>query len=421
MDLSMIDQSIDSFSLGEYVRVISKPHNVDEYFICSSITLDLDNPGNDTYYIGRAYDKLTGRQVADLADLNAGINKSYEAAQLADGKATDALGAATSAVEDAFEALDKAQEATQKAGEAKGVAEEASQAAQGAKETADDAYNLASGMQEEVTQASQAAETARIAAEYAEAEAKRLDIEVKTADQLALDARLAALTAEARAPSTSKVWRTEPEPPYEAGDLWLLNDDGIVMICINAREASEVFDLADWRQADGLASQQALSALASSTNDRFSATTNAILSEVADTYALESDFRTVEADLRSQLVQTSEDITFVFDHTVNVTDTLNNDLSDEVLKRETFMRFSGNGIDVGREDTSAHPLTAHMDNIKIVFADTGAPVASLSTTGLHAPKVEADTSLAIGIGSWGSYLLEQMATNGNFSLRYRGA
>lgn len=59
VDLSVIDVNIEAFSLGDRVRVISKPHALDSYFVISEYTLDLINPANNTITLGKTLSKLS--------------------------------------------------------------------------------------------------------------------------------------------------------------------------------------------------------------------------------------------------------------------------------------------------------------------------------------------------------------------------
>lgn len=59
IDLHFLDKSIESFKLGEYIRVISKPHNFDNSMLCNKITYDLLNPSNDSLTLGYTYSSFT--------------------------------------------------------------------------------------------------------------------------------------------------------------------------------------------------------------------------------------------------------------------------------------------------------------------------------------------------------------------------
>lgn len=64
LDLSNLDRSLDSFEVGDMIRVVSAPHGVDEYFQLTQITEDLLNPAKSTITLGKEVASLTGSDVA---------------------------------------------------------------------------------------------------------------------------------------------------------------------------------------------------------------------------------------------------------------------------------------------------------------------------------------------------------------------
>lgn len=64
LDLSYLEKSIDSFQVGDLVRVISKPHKVDEAFLLTDRTEDLLNPDASTISLGKDLSTLTDADVA---------------------------------------------------------------------------------------------------------------------------------------------------------------------------------------------------------------------------------------------------------------------------------------------------------------------------------------------------------------------
>lgn len=64
LDLSIMDTDIDSFMVGDFVRVRSKPHGVDEDFRLTERTMDLLQPANDRIILGKDVATLTGADVA---------------------------------------------------------------------------------------------------------------------------------------------------------------------------------------------------------------------------------------------------------------------------------------------------------------------------------------------------------------------
>lgn len=78
VDMHLINPNIKPIRIGEYVRVRSKPHGLDSYFICRNIELDLNNPENSIYSFGTTYDSFTGEQNKTINALNATIRKQFE-------------------------------------------------------------------------------------------------------------------------------------------------------------------------------------------------------------------------------------------------------------------------------------------------------------------------------------------------------
>ena len=80
VDMHFVNPDIKPIRIGEYVRVRSAPHNLDSYFLCREISLDLNNPENSAYILGSTYDTLTGEQNKRAKELNSKLNKQYDSA-----------------------------------------------------------------------------------------------------------------------------------------------------------------------------------------------------------------------------------------------------------------------------------------------------------------------------------------------------
>lgn len=59
IDLSLLDHSIESFNVCDYIHVISKPHNFDSTLLCNKQTLDILKPENDSIVLGYTYSTFT--------------------------------------------------------------------------------------------------------------------------------------------------------------------------------------------------------------------------------------------------------------------------------------------------------------------------------------------------------------------------
>jgi prophage tail gpP-like protein len=86
LDLSYMDKHIDSYQVGDIVRVLSKPHEVDEAFLLTERTEDLLNPANSTITLGKTVQNLTDADVAgdnrsksELDKVSNQVQKDYTA------------------------------------------------------------------------------------------------------------------------------------------------------------------------------------------------------------------------------------------------------------------------------------------------------------------------------------------------------
>lgn len=71
IDLSLMDKSIDSFHLGDYIPIVSEPHGLNDKYLLEKHTIDLLKPDNDKITLGYFYSTFT--------DTNALANKDSSA------------------------------------------------------------------------------------------------------------------------------------------------------------------------------------------------------------------------------------------------------------------------------------------------------------------------------------------------------
>lgn len=64
IDLHFLDVDIDGIKLGYYNRVVSVPHGLDTYFLCSKMVLDLVSPDKNEYTFGAGFKGMTDKQIA---------------------------------------------------------------------------------------------------------------------------------------------------------------------------------------------------------------------------------------------------------------------------------------------------------------------------------------------------------------------
>lgn len=74
VDMHLLNSGVKPMKIGEYVKVISEPHGLNDYFLCTSISLDLENPENSVYTFGKKPETFTSsikKAVNDVADADA--------------------------------------------------------------------------------------------------------------------------------------------------------------------------------------------------------------------------------------------------------------------------------------------------------------------------------------------------------------
>ena len=92
LDLSIIDKTVDSFELGDTIKVYSRPHGLDgEEYQLTEMTLDLLNPQNDTITLGKTVASLTGSDVVTMMQASNSLNKVSGTARKAYQLNTEAM------------------------------------------------------------------------------------------------------------------------------------------------------------------------------------------------------------------------------------------------------------------------------------------------------------------------------------------
>lgn len=76
IDLHLLDRSIESYKLGDYIPARSKPHNFNEEMLCSKQTIDLLKPENDTVTLGHTYANFT-EKTSSFTNVVNSITKVY--------------------------------------------------------------------------------------------------------------------------------------------------------------------------------------------------------------------------------------------------------------------------------------------------------------------------------------------------------
>lgn len=99
IDLNMVDGDVERIKLGDSIRVISAPHGMDRYFPVTVLTIDLQNPENNTITLGTSVksgiSERTTAQDSSLVQKISAIPPQSDTLRMAIENATSLITAAT--------------------------------------------------------------------------------------------------------------------------------------------------------------------------------------------------------------------------------------------------------------------------------------------------------------------------------------
>lgn len=97
IDLHLLDRSIESFFVGDYIRVISTPHKFDSTLLCNKQSLDLLKPDNDTLTLGYTYSTFTetssktSSAISSIGSIGKNLSNLYTIVDKAQSDASTAI------------------------------------------------------------------------------------------------------------------------------------------------------------------------------------------------------------------------------------------------------------------------------------------------------------------------------------------
>ena len=185
IDLSLYMDNYDHLQVGQAVRVRSKLHDLDEYFMVSSIALDLQDPKQTEYTLGVSYDTFTGQQSSYIRSLNSGINSSLDSVTSLDQSVKDQAVQIGSVEQIANDAKDTADNAQNTANSAQQAAQDAQNSASSALDKAEAAEGAVNEIQEMIDDINSGAEQAKQDAAQAKADAQQAAAKADAASQAA--------------------------------------------------------------------------------------------------------------------------------------------------------------------------------------------------------------------------------------------
>ncbi|WP_158544577.1 phage tail protein [Eggerthella sinensis] len=385
VDLHQVDPSVERITLGSYVRATSKPHGLDEYFLCFRIPFNPGEPGGCAYTLGNTYDTLTGKQSSKLAALNGSINKTYEAMAPIDQAAKDAAKAAQAAKDRADAAqgsADAAKEAADKAkAEADKAAADAIQAAKDAleaKREADGATAKVEIVETDVTAVKQAVAAAQGAADAAGEAAGSAAAKADAANKAATDAKSEAASALADAGGAIA---TAEAAQAEAANAKADAAEARAEIAGQIKTVTDTM-AADYSRKTDLTQTEAKLV---SEIERSAA---GITSTVAETYAKKTDLTTVESGLQTQITQNAGAIESTA-KSVAKADTKANDAAEKAAAAGTAASKAQADAAAAKSNATAAQTAADAAAKNLAVAE-----ANLDTVTAHVGATEADVKAA---------------------------
>ncbi len=80
IDLSNAGVDVSSFEIGNKVKVVSKPHNIEDYYLISKLERNLLNPANDKLTLGKTFKTLTEQNKSENENIKETITVEVSAA-----------------------------------------------------------------------------------------------------------------------------------------------------------------------------------------------------------------------------------------------------------------------------------------------------------------------------------------------------
>ena len=90
VDMHLLNVDTSRIKLGDQVRVISLPHKLDKYFLCSKVVIDMVNPENTVYTFGLTFASMTYKMISQQKSTQNTTSVIRSAAKAAENSANQA-------------------------------------------------------------------------------------------------------------------------------------------------------------------------------------------------------------------------------------------------------------------------------------------------------------------------------------------
>ncbi len=136
-----------------------------------------------------------------------------------------------------------------------------------------------------------------------------------------------------------------------------------------------------------------------------------ILDTVSQIYTTQDETKALREEVSSQIQQTANEVDIRFNQAQESTQQVADDLETEITERETYIRFTPDGMELGKSDSS---LVAKLSNDKLAFVDGGKEVSYFSNSKQYITQAEITETLQLGKYAF------VLRANGNLSLVWKG-
>lgn len=387
-DLSYLDADVKSIRCGDYVRIISPPHEIDSYFQCTKIVHYLDAPEKNEYTFGRSMYSLSDASTEHTANNYASFVKIKDT--------TTAIKETTKALEQDVEVISAtADEAKAAADAAKAQAEAAEDVSNAAKETAEGAKSTADSALASANEAQNTANAARDAAGEVTEKVTGIVKDVNDAKTAADNAWKAASTAKEDA-ATAKTSAANAEKnaadAKTAADAANTKSDEAVSTATAAQSDAAEAKTNATKASETAAAAKADAAQAQKEIDSLGENLTTLSNTMKADYARKTDLTEAEASLSTKISQNAAKIETTAKK-VSVIDETANNAADLAATAKTKAEAAQTKADQATSEAAAAQTKADEASQAAQTAQSNADTAKAAAENAQSVADKAKTDL----------------------------
>lgn len=388
-DLSYLDADVKSIRCGDYVRIISPPHEIDSYFQCTKIVHYLDAPEKNEYTFGRSMYSLSDASTEHTANNYASFVKIKDT--------TTAIKETTKALEQDVEVISAtADEAKASADAAKAQAEAAEDVSNAAKETAEGAKSTADSALASANEAQNTANAARDAAGEVTEKVTGIVKDVNDAKTAADNAWKAASTAKEDA-ATAKTSAANAEKnaadAKTAADAANTKSDEAVSTATAAQSDAAEAKTNATKASETAAAAKADAAQAQKEIDSLGENLTTLSNTMKADYARKTDLTEAEASLNTKISQNAANIETTAKK-VSVIDETANNAADLAATAQTKAEAAQAKADQATSEAATAQTKADEASRAAQTAQSNADTAKAAAENAQSVADKAKTDLA---------------------------